>query len=106
MAVLIQIFLPPSDAVDDFVKQNQLVVVLLMTSDSMERKLFGEKRMTLWMIGFQILVQRMLLSQMRGVCCLYQLNHWLSLCLWLAWITTVKGSNKSVWKVRWVKNIT
>ena len=44
MAVLIQIFLPPSDAVYDFVKQNQLVVVLLMTSDSMERKtVWGEE---------------------------------------------------------------
>ena len=34
VAVLIQISLPLSDAVDDFVEQNQLAVVLLMTSDS------------------------------------------------------------------------
>lgn len=44
MVVLIQISLPPSDAVDDFVEQNQLAVVLLMTSDSMERKIvWGEE---------------------------------------------------------------
>ena len=43
---------------------------------------------------------------MVGISCLYQLNHWLSLCHWVAWITSVKGRKMSVWKVRWVKNIT
>ena len=44
MAVLIQISLPLSDAVDGLIEQNQLAVVPLMTSDSMERtSVLGEE---------------------------------------------------------------
>ena len=106
MAVPIQISLPLSDAVDGLIDQNQLAVVPLMTSDSMERtSVLGEEDEVVedW-VSDTCLED---VAQSNGRCFLpLSVEPLLSLCHWVAWITSVKGRKMLVWKVRWVKNIT